>query len=78
MDKITKALKKLTEKERRLVSDALEQLRSGKTANPDVKKLKGRNDIFRVRKGNIRIIYKAGKNISVLSIERRRENTYKF
>lgn len=45
----------------------------------DIKKLRGHENIFRVRKGNIRIIFvKDKKDISILTIERRRENTYKF
>ena len=44
----------------------------------DLKKLKGRNDIYRIRKGKIRIIYRVdNKQIYLLAIERRSENTYK-
>ena len=79
MDKIQKALQKFTQKERALIQSLLEKLDSGNTKGLDIKKLKGRNDIFRVRKGNMRIIYRLdGKGkISVLAIERRREDTYK-
>lgn len=79
MDKIQKALGKLFPKEREKVKQILRQIESGKTTGLDVKKLKGRDDIFRVRKGDIRIIYRtetSGK-IFILAIERRRENTYK-
>ena len=79
MDKIEKLLRKLTEKERGEVKGILLQLRSGGLRGLDVKKLKGRNDIFRIRKGDIRIIYRTFPNegIFVLSIERRSEKTYK-
>jgi len=45
----------------------------------NIKKLKGHNDIFRVRKGNIRIIYhlESGK-IKLLAIMRRNEKTHKL
>lgn len=47
--------------------------------NLDIKKLKGHQNIFRVRKGKIRIIFtKDKKEILIFSIERRREDTYKL
>ena len=80
MDKIEKALQKLTQKERDWIKYILADLERGKREGLDVKKLKGRDDIFRVRKGSLRIIYRTdGKGkIFVLAIERRREDTYKF
>jgi len=78
MDKIKKALKKLSEKERKMVKNILAKLQKEDVRDLDVKKLKGRDDIFRIRKRNIRIIFqKTGKGIFILSIERRREKTYK-
>lgn len=79
MDKIEKALVKLTEKERRRMKQVLVRLERGDVGGLNIKKLKGRNDIFRVRKGDIRIIYRfSGKAIFIMAIERRREDTYKF
>ncbi len=78
VDKIEKALKKLTEKERKAVKSILTKIQKEKTRDLDIKKLKGRDDIFRVRKGNIRIIFrKSNENISILFIERRSDKTYK-
>jgi len=78
MDKITKALGKLTPKERDWVKEILERLNSRNIAGLDIKKLKGREDIFRARKGDVRIIYRlAEKEIFILAIERRNEKTYK-
>jgi mRNA-degrading endonuclease RelE of RelBE toxin-antitoxin system len=78
MDKITKALKKLTAKERKIIKEILVKIKNQQFGNLDVKKLKGREDIFRVRKGEIRIIYRIDKtgNIFILSIEKRNDNTY--
>ena len=77
MDKISKALRKLSDEEKEIVKTILTALKSGRTAGFDVKKLKGRNDIFRIRKGRIRIIYqKEAKTTRILSIERRSDNTY--
>lgn len=43
----------------------------------NIKKLKGYQDIFRLRKSKIRIIFtKIGKNIRIINIERRKEDTY--
>lgn len=79
MDKIKKALKKLNAKERSQIKKLLINLQSGKFTNLDIKKLKGRDDIFRARKGDLRIIYRFQNNqMFILAIERRRENTYKF
>ncbi len=80
MDKIKKALQKLTPKERKWVKEILRQLDAGQKMNLDIKKLKGRDDIFRVRKGDIRIIYRVDANgkLFILTIEKRKENTYKF
>ncbi len=79
MDRIEKALSRLSAFERGKIKHILSQLHSGSATHLDIKKLKGRNDIFRVRRGSIRIIYRIGKNkaITVLAIERRSENTYK-
>ncbi len=80
MDKIEKALNKLSDKEKKIVQTILEQLHNKQLRNLDIKKLKGRNDIYRVRKGKIRIIYRIddlGK-IFILAIERRTDTTYNF
>ncbi len=80
MDKISKALKKLSKKERLKLKKVISQLLAGRVSSLNVKKLKGRNDIFRVRQENFRIIYRrtAKDQIFILTIERRKSNTYKF
>ena len=79
MDAIREALKKLSAKERLNVKGILAKLVADHTQGLDIKKLQGRDDIFRVRKADIRIIYrKSGKAIFVLLIERRNEKTYHF
>lgn len=80
MDIIEKALKKLTEKEQRIIKQILSGLLKGENKRFDIKKLKGREDIFRIRKGKLRIIYRLteDKKIFILAIERRSEDTYKF
>jgi len=78
MDKIEKALKKLSGKERKRIKQALDKLLLGKITGLDIKKLKDRSDIFRLRIGGLRIIYhRYGEKIDVLAIARRSEKTYK-
>lgn len=79
MDRIEKELEKFTSKEREWVREILTSLRSGAIEGLQIKKLKGREDIFRVRKGKIRILYRVADNgaIFILTIERRRERTYR-
>jgi len=79
MDKIAKALKKLNAKERASVKKILVSISVGKLEGLHIKKLRGRKDIFRVRKGKMRIIYRVGKSgdAFILAIERRSERTYR-
>ena len=78
MDKIEKALGRLSAKERDHVKDILKRLHAKEYSGLDIKKLKGRNDIFRVRKGDLRILYRVqDEHIFILVIERRSEKTYK-
>ncbi len=78
MDKIEKALDKLNSREKRKVKEILLQIDKSNLNNLDTKKLKGRNNVFRVRKGDLRIIFcKINNSIKILTIERRGSNTYK-
>ncbi|MEA3449595.1 MAG: type II toxin-antitoxin system RelE/ParE family toxin [Patescibacteria group bacterium] len=78
MDKLAKALKKLLVKEKKQVKAIFASLKRYDFDGLDIKKLKGRDNIYRVRKGNLRIIYyNKEKEISILALERRSDNTYK-
>ena len=79
MDRIEKALKRLNHKERQKLKDILIQINDGDFRNLDLKKLKGRTDIYRIRRGNIRVILHKTKNnsIKILVIERRSSKIYK-
>lgn len=77
MDKIVKALKKLAAGEKKIVKAILVKINCHDFNRLDIKKLKGRQDIYRVRKGKIRIIYRLDNNkIFILTVERRSDNTY--
>ena len=66
------------EEVRELIVKALRYFR-GEDINVDIKKLKGESDIFRVRKGNMRIIYQIRNNqVFILKIGHRKEATYKL
>jgi mRNA-degrading endonuclease RelE of RelBE toxin-antitoxin system len=79
MDRIEKVLKKLSGKERKSIETLLKKIKNEDLQDLDLKKLRERGDIFRVRKGDLRIIYQERKDggISILAIERRSEKTYK-
>jgi mRNA interferase RelE/StbE len=77
MDKLEKLLKKLSAKERDHLEQVLALLLSGDTASLDIKKLKGVDDVYRVRVGTLRIIFqKQKKEIRILEVSRRDESTY--
>jgi len=77
MDKITKALKKLAAGEKEIVKEILAKIDCLDFNGLDIKKLKDRQDIYRIRKGKIRIIYRLIDNkVIVLTLERRNDNTY--
>lgn len=78
MDKNLKFLKRLSNKEFKLVEKALQMIVLRDTSSLDVKKLSGYRDIYRVRTGTIRIIFlDTGDYTEILEISRRSEKTYK-
>jgi mRNA-degrading endonuclease RelE of RelBE toxin-antitoxin system len=78
MDKIAKALQNLLPKERELLKVILLKIQSDAWDGLDLKKLKNCDDIFRIRKGKLRIIFKkkVDGGYSILTIERRSDKTY--
>ena len=79
MDKIAKALRRLSAKEQKTIKAILLKVKSGDLAGLDLKKLKDRDDVFRVRKGNLRILFRRidDQAIRILALERRSDTTYK-
>jgi len=79
MPSVKKLLSKFSREEREKLELFIEAINSLNWRNLDVKKLKGYQNIFRVRRGKIRIVFtKNKKDISILSIDRRHENIYKL
>jgi mRNA-degrading endonuclease RelE of RelBE toxin-antitoxin system len=77
-DKIQKILAKLSDKEKEIVKLLILRVKLDDTQGLDIKLLKGHADLFRVRKGRLRIVYKKGKDgFLIVRIDRRNEKTYK-
>ncbi len=77
MDKNQKLLKRLTPKELGALQNVLQLIQERKTAGLDIKKLSGHQDLFRVRIGDIRVIFLANRTtIEIFEISRRSEKTY--
>ncbi len=78
MDKITKALQKLSEKEKIVIKNIFLKIKNNSLDGFNLKKLKNSDSIFRIRKGKFRIIFKINKlnKIDILSLERRSDKTY--
>lgn len=77
-DKIKKLLSKLSRQELEQVKLLLLRIKLDDTSGLDIKHLKGHKDLFRVKKGQIRIVYrKTNSNFPILRIDRRNEKTYK-
>ncbi len=77
-DKINKNLTKFSKKELQIVEEILLKINKSQFTGLNLVKLKGYRDIFRVRKGRIRIIFQQeDEEINILTIERRSEKTYR-
>lgn len=80
MDQIEKFIRKLLPRERLLINQTVKRLDAGDWAGLNVKKLQGVDDLFRVRIGRIRIIYRFAKisGVQILDITYRDDTTYNF
>lgn len=78
MDKIDKFLNKLSKAESSLLMKVITDVLKRKTDHYDVKKLKGHTDVYRIRVGNKRIIYRQiVGDIEILDVSLRSEKTYR-
>ncbi|MDO8442669.1 MAG: hypothetical protein Q7S81_00155 [bacterium] len=80
MTKLERIIKKFSATERKVIKNTIIQLKTGSFEGLDVKKLQGSRDIYRVRKGSMRIMYYLGvnKEVVIFAIARRSDNTYNF
>lgn len=76
--KIQKLLAKLTPKERELVKLLILRVKLDDITGLNVRQLVGYDDLYRVRKGRLRIVYrKNSKEFTIVRIDRRNEKMYK-
>ena len=77
MNKLEKALAKLRQDEQAVAIELVQKIISNNLKNLDIKKLKGYEDTYRLRKGQIRIIFcRIGGKPIIMNIGRRNEATY--
>jgi mRNA interferase RelE/StbE len=79
VDKITKAINKLSDKDRKKIKQILAKVKQREFESFDIKKLKGYVNIYRVRVGIYRIIFqiKSDNTIKVLELGKRDDRRYK-
>ncbi len=67
MDKIAKFLNKLNKKQREKIQELILKILANDISEFKVKKLKGFEDLYRIREGQIRMVFrkKDGKNILI-------------
>ena len=77
-DKIKKILAKLTLKEREIVKLLILRIKLDDIEGLNISQLKDHTDLFRVKKGRIRIVYRKNEaKVLNVQIDRRNEKTYK-
>ena len=79
VDKISKALNKLSEKDRKKIKQILLKIESHDFEHFDMKKLKSYDSIYRIRTGVYRIIFqiKNDDSIKVLEVGKKSDDIYK-
>lgn len=77
-DPIVKAFQKLSPKQQIVFKRLFLDIKNRTIGSYDVKQLKGHKNIFRIRKGEYRVIFLMDKyNIDILALEKRNEKTYR-
>lgn len=78
VDRIKKVFRKLQPKELKQLTETIRLVQTNQLAGLDVKKLQGRDDVFRVRRGDFRIIFRRvpSSENSIIAVERRTDTTY--
>lgn len=79
MDKWFKFLRKRSKKEQHILIEAVGLIMHQKLKGLDIKKLKGCNNIFRVRLQKFRIIFEKNKTENtIIKVDERDDQTYKI
>lgn len=78
VDRIQKALRKISDAQRKEIESIIACILNHDIAHLDVKKLQGNDNVYRVRRGSLRIIFlKISNDIRILAVERRTGTTYR-
>lgn len=78
MNKIEKSLKRLANRDQALAYSIVARLVARKFEGLNMAKLKGHNDIFRVKAGRLRIVFRlTAEAVIILRIGLRSEKTYR-
>ena len=78
MNSLSKAIKKLGKRDSLIIAGMIEQLLDHDFHGLHITKLKGIGNIYRVRKGRLRIIYcYEGKDLIIMHVGLRSEKTYR-
>lgn len=77
-DKIKKALAKLSAKDLEIIKLLILRIQLGDELGLNISRLKGHADLYRVKKGRLRVVYrKNGDMFKIIKIDLRNEKTYK-
>ena len=78
MKNIDKFIDKLNSKDKIKVLGIIEQIKKGEISGFNIKKLKGKDNFYRVRKMQFRFIYEvsADNSLHVIDVSRKDDNTY--
>ena len=77
MDKVTKFLLKISERERNVILSLIEKISILNLAGLDVKKIKWENNLYRIRKAKIRIVFKKLEDSWIIIDINYRDKIYK-
>jgi mRNA-degrading endonuclease RelE of RelBE toxin-antitoxin system len=78
MNKILKSLVRFSTKERLKIQEDIKLITERNIKNLDTKKLKGFDNLYRARRGKVRIIfYMDERKVEIIKIDKRNDNTYK-
>jgi len=78
MDKLQKALAKLSDREALFVEEVLFRFKARNYLGLNLIKLKGAKDLFRIKAGRLRIIFSMSSNgVKLIDVGYRSEKTYR-
>lgn len=78
MDKIQKALAKLSKEHRNIFDALMVKLMARDFLGLDMAKMKGYKDVFRIKHGRLRVIFKINRQgLFILEVGLRSEKTYR-